>query len=504
MKRNKKTGRIIAICLSAVLLLVGFIAFFAVKWYISVYGNIGFDSVLNTLFGDLGGVQEGIVYAYLKDGLLPGILFAAAAGMILFAQIKRHLVLYLCGKIRICLYPFSSKISAFLSVVLCGALLVSAADEVGLIGYADAAAQQTTIFEDYYVDPATANITFPETKQNLIYILLESMENTYLSKDLGGALEHNLLPELHQLAEENINFSHTDGVGGFRSIAGATWTIGAMVSQTAGIPLKTPASVSGNQYDTGKFLPGATTMMDLLHEQGYYQTLMVGSDAEFGGRENYYSQHGTDYIYDLFTARRDGIVPMGYHVWWGMEDLHLFEYAKEELTKIAAKEQPFAFTMLTVDTHQVGGYVCDKCGSKYEEQYDNVISCSDRQVRDFVEWLRQQDFYENTTIVICGDHATMDGAYISRNVGGNYTRTMYNCIINSKAQTEHTHYRDFAAIDMFPTMLAALGCDIEGERLGLGTNLFSDVPTLSEEMGSAFRAELTKNSTYYLNKFHFG
>ena len=31
------------------------------------------------------------------------------------------------------------------------------------------------------------------------------------------------------------------------------------------------------------------------------------------------------------------------------EDKYLFEYAREELTEIAQKDQPFAFTMLTVD-----------------------------------------------------------------------------------------------------------------------------------------------------------
>ena len=36
---------------------------------------------------------------------------------------------------------------------------------------------------------------------------------------------------------------------------------------------------------------------------------------------------------------------------------------------------------------------------------------------------------------------------------------------------------------MFPTMLASIGVKIEGERLGLGTNLFSDKPTIMEENG---------------------
>lgn len=43
--------------------------------------------------------------------------------------------------------------------------------------------------------------------------------------------------------------------------------------------------------------------------------------------------------------------------------------------------------------------------------------------------------------------------------------------------------RDFTTFDMFPTTLASIGVKIQGNRLGLGTNLFSDEPTLLETYG---------------------
>ena len=118
--------------------------------------------------------------------------------------------------------------------------------------------------------------------------------------------------------------------------------------------------------------------------------------------------------------------------------------------------------------------------------------------------MKQQDFYENTTINIAGDHVTMDEGYIDRNVAEDYDRTVYNCILNSPVDTEYEKNRQFVAADMFPTTLAAIGCEIEGARLGLGTNLFSGKPTLVEEMGlEAFDAELTKTSDYYTKHFFF-
>ena len=97
----------------------------------------------------------------------------------------------------------------------------------------------------------------------------------------------------------------------------------------------------------------------------------------------------------------------------------------------------------------------------------------------------------------------MDGEYIARNIPKGFDRKVYNCFINAKAEAVNAKNRDFSAYDMFPTTLAALGCEIEGNRLGLGTNLFSEVSTLCEEMGRAeFAIELTKKSSYYNNNFY--
>ena len=44
----------------------------------------------------------------------------------------------------------------------------------------------------------------------------------------------------------------------------------------------------------------------------------------------------------------------------GYEDQKLFENAKEKLSEIGIKDEPFNFTMLTVDTHFEDGYVCEQ------------------------------------------------------------------------------------------------------------------------------------------------
>ena len=124
------------------------------------------------------------------------------------------------------------------------------------------------------------------------------------------------------------------------------------------------------------------------------------------------------------------------------------------------------------------------------------------QVYEFVNWIQQQDFYENTTIIICGDHPTMDVGFIERNIPQDFQQEVYNCFINSKVTTDNLKNRKFSSFDMFPTTLAAIGCTVKGDRLGLGTNLFSSSPTLCEELGIDYlNEELAKNSDYYVQNF---
>ena len=503
-KRSRILSTILA-CVSVLFIGLSFAALFAARWYVAVYGQMGFDSVLYTLFSGLNGMDSGLIRSFLAAVVPKTACCTAAATLVLFFTGTKEFAVTLFQKVRLRLFPVWRPVALVCSLLLCCGVLFVAAKYVELDKYIDSVIHKSTIFENEYKDPKTANITFPEEKRNLIYIFLESMEISYTSNQQNGMLPYDTIPELTALAKENVNFSPNENVGGFSNAVGTNWTIAAMVAQTSGIPLKTPPGIDGNGYgQDGNFLPGVTSITDILRDNGYYQALMVGSDAAFGGRLQYYTRHGIDKVYDIHSARADGIVPEDYLVWWGMEDKHLFTYAQQELPKIAAGEQPFAMTLLTVDTHHISGYVCDLCENTYEEQYENVMSCSSRQVYAFLDWLKQQDFYENTTVVIVGDHLSMDNGYFQRNSPEGYERTVYNCIVNAPIQPANSQNRKFCAVDMFPTTLAAMGCHIEGDRLGLGTNLFSETPTLMETLGvGTFNHQISLTSSYYINHFFF-
>ena len=364
--------------------------------------------------------------------------------------------------------------------------------------------QKSTIYEDYYVDARDTNLTFPETKRNLIYIFLESMELSYASKEVGGNMPENYIPEFTDLALNNITFSGDDSkLNGPYAVNGATFTMGGLVAQTSGVPLNenivSNSTLNSTWSSENNYLPGVYAIGDILQDQGYNQMFMIGSDGNFAGRSSYFNGHGNYKVFDYYSAVDAGYIDNDYYVWWGYEDSKLIEYAKTELTDLASKGEPFNFTMLTADTHFVNGYYCDLCRDEFSLQYSDVAACSSRQITSFLSWIREQDFYDNTTIVLCGDHCTMDSVYLEKTNTKDFDRRMYFTIVNPDPSVSYTNtYRKFTSLDIYPTTLAAMGVTIPGDRLGLGTNLFSDTSTLAEIYGmDDLNTELLKDSKFY-------
>ena len=160
--------------------------------------------------------------------------------------------------------------------------------------------------------------------------------------------------------------------------------------------------------------------------------------------------------------------------------------------------------MLTTDTHYPVGYVYDLCRTDTDSSVAaNVVECADRQLYAFVEWCKTQDFYEDSVIVILGDHPRMDTELVDGVEMAD--RKTYNCFVNAETNAPDEDFSDrkFTSMDLFPTILAAMGFEIQGNRLGLGVNLMSEEPTLIERFGRDWlNAELQKTSLFYEENFY--
>lgn len=480
---------VIKILLCVLTILLSFLAILlheAANWMLATWTNLSMEELVAQMKTPIQGTSHEVLWDFVET-CVPAAVMAVFFVVIVIALARRTKITKWVVQI--------GAVAGSMALIVSSAQMVWNELDVG--EYLENQKTESHFIEDNYANPNQIQIRFPEQKRNLIYIFMESMETTYASKDVGGGLDFNCIPELTQLAMENVNFSGTEQLGGIYPTDGSTWTMGAMVAQTSGLPLKLNLRAENVSEDI-EVLPKAKTIGDILGEQGYRQEVMFGSEGEFAGRKQYFEKHGGYEVLDYKYAAENGWLPSpDYRVWWGYEDEKLFEFAKVRLNELGNGQQPFNFTMLTVDTHFEDGYPCRLCQDLYGEQYANVMACSSRQLVEFIRWIQQQPFYENTTIVLVGDHLTMDSDFCA-NVSPEYQRGVLNIFVNAPVMAVNTKNRIASTMDMFPTTIAALGGEIEGDRLGLGTNLFSGRPTLAEELGmDQLNAEVRKNSLFY-------
>ncbi len=483
MKRS-----IIKNILLALLLTVPFLLFFSAWWFFHTWNTMTVNELIFNVKMSMSGASSEMIQLYLKEALLPTTIAFIVILLLLLFIFKAPLK----GAKRI--------IVIIADFAVLAAALVYTWINLDMTSYIDQQLNASTFIEDNYTDPAEVDIAFPEKKKNLVYIYLESMEVTDTDTANGGAFEVSRIPELTNLALENECFNGNSGIlnGGF-SMPGTDWTMGAIFAQSTGLPLQ--ISIEANSMSSQEtFFPSITGLGDILEKEGYHQEFLCGSDASFGGRQLFFTEHGGFDMVDYPYAKEQGWIPEDYSAWWGFEDEKLFQFAKDRLLELSEKDEPFNLTILTADTHFEDGYLCDLCGNEFDDQYSNVYACSSRQTCEFVEWLKEQEFYQDTAVVLCGDHPTMDADFCAA-LPQDYDRTVYTCFLNADTTNElQEKERKFSTFDLFPTTIAALGATIDGNRLGLGTNLFSSEDTLLEKYEMDYAESELNRKSNMMNK----
>ncbi|WP_408069573.1 GBS Bsp-like repeat-containing protein [Butyrivibrio sp. JL13D10] len=481
MNKNVRTNRVL------VLVFVAAVLSRLVTWIFNNWGGLTMDEVVFTMIAS----KEGTNPAMLRDGVI--FCIPVAIGVTLMAKV----LLDIFEK-----KPFIKWIK-MASVSLSTVVIISSIGyfiyKVNGIDYIKNQMHISRFIEDNYVNPELVSLKWPDKKRNLIYIFVESMETSFTDVDHGGGKEDNIIADLVELGLENETFSdNSEKINGGYALTGATYTMGGIFAQTSGLPLL----ISNNILTIAEgFFPKLTVLGDILDNNGYTNVFCIGTDASFAERDKYFNCHGNYQIRDYNYSIENGEISKDYsREWWGYDDFILYDNAKKHLIELANKNEPFNFTMLTVDTHAEDGYICELCDEKFGTQYSNAFDCASRQVTSFVRWIQEQDFYADTTIVISGDHCTMDSDYCD-DLDKSYDRRVFTTWINSAINTDDKKIRKYSTMDYFPTVLASLGVDIEGNRLGLGTNLFSSEETLTEKYGVDKLNEMLSMKTSFFDQY---
>lgn len=442
------------ICL--VLFFAGLLALFATLYTRYLYGDVLFEHILFNRKGALTAGSD-IINKYLAFALLPALIATTLAEY--FIKRKRFLLYVAVLAFAFCAYKL--KIKEFIT---------------NQCVYSD-------LYKNEYVAPDKEKFIFPKQKRNLIVVYLESMENNYSDAGVSGK---NLLPYLTKAKDEAISFD------GFSQIHANDYTIAAMVSGHCGLINKT--EIFRDAADLQNFLFGAVCYPEILQANGYKTYFMQGSDLEFARTGLFFSNHGFDDVKGRDEIENDFKLNLSENqgTSWGFNDRALYELAKQRLQKIAAMKEPFVFTMITLDTHRPDVYLDKNCKKEFDDIRD-VILCADTMINDFINWLKQQDFYENTTLVVISDHPVTGNNPLYPKLKN---RQIVNLFFNADA-TAPSQKRKWTTLDLAPTILEAIGIHSEKHAFGLGRSLFSDVQTLYEKMGNALDIELMKNAKEY-------
>lgn len=99
-------------------------------------------------------------------------------------------------------------------------------------------------------------------------------------------------------------------------------------------------------------------------------------------------------------------------------------------------------------------------------------------------WLKEQGLAETTTVAVLSDHLAMPNTLRKEMRPFGIHRDNLFILLNAAgASGPKVHARAATTMDIFPTLLEAMGYGLKDHRANLGVSLLSDRPTLSEKLG---------------------
>jgi phosphoglycerol transferase len=323
----------------------------------------------------------------------------------------------------------------------------------------------------------------PAQKKNLIVIYLESIERTY--RDIPATAD--AFRPLAQLEDQGFSARN------IQQLAETGFTAGGLTATQCGVPLY-PRGVFHvavkNRHNTGKeadfsdFLTGVECLGDRLAADGYVASYMNGSALDVFSKGELFEAHGYTRLFGdsevgaLARETRRNI--------WGLNDEVLFEKASAEIGALVATGRPFVLSMLTISTHGPDAMLDESC--QYPVTSDSglpaAIHCTGTLVSQLVATLKQRGLADTTIVAVMSDHLAMKNT-LAPEIDG-YTAAggeRRNLFLLLGAGRTGVSTRPATMIDIYPTLLEALGYRLEGGRANMGVSLFAADQNLTERLG---------------------
>ena len=277
------------------------------------------------------------------------------------------------------------------------------------------------------------------------------------------------------------------------SLPGSDYSIASLVASQCGVPLR--LAKDRDIWATKYFLPNAVCFPEILKNNGYKNVLIKAADITFTKADVYAKSHGFDEALGVdeilpLLPNEDKKEYMG--TFGGVTDRVLFDFAKKKLEEFK-DDEPFMLGLFSLDTHTPVANLDKSCKVVFDDLRDSFI-CADKGVYEFIEWFKTTKYWENTTVVVVGDHLLPSRIFYK----GRPKKGIFNLFLNVPDELKIKKDKIFSTYDLAPTILESIGVKIAPRALGLGRSMFSDEISLIEKMGvSKLKIRLIQKSKIY-------
>lgn len=300
--------------------------------------------------------------------------------------------------------------------------------------------------------------------KNIIMIQVESLQSSFLNQTIEG---QEITPNLNALMADSNAFNNNFYIIGAGSTSDADFTINSSY-----YPLSDSSVFV--RYSKDAF----TSLAKELKEEGYSAYSYHGYNRSFWNRAAALNSLG----YEKFYAQES--YSNGTTVGMGLDDM---TFLTETADFIKAQPKPSFSYVITLSSHypfyipeNLKGLTLDE--SKYPEtdyNYVQAINYTDRALGAFIDKLKSDGLYDDSLIVLYGDHYAKLSSFSMDNYNfdpSNLQDKQVPLLIKLPNETTTVEHNTVSShIDVMPTILNLIGAKADGYMFG--TDLFSGEKT---------------------------
>lgn len=281
--------------------------------------------------------------------------------------------------------------------------------------------------------------------KNLVFIVVESLEQNYLNEQLFP----NLIPNV-------TKWMKLDNALVFENMISAPQNTFDFLYQ----------SHMGNymySITDSDYADKQVSLSMILKKAGYNTAFLKACTLDFASTGTFVEKVQYEKRMDW---QHPEIKPQATELGeWGFRDYDLFEMAKGEFNKLAAQGKPFCFTLFTVDSHAPNGVIGKKSlsytlpgGDKFSML--SALHTTDAALGKFLEFIKNSPHGKDTVVVVAGDHLVMKdmvprGRSVQSMLEYKPRKNILAFILNGKEKGSVT--ADTWPVDLAPVILHQLG-----------------------------------------------